>query len=223
MMKKKAAPLGDGFAVISDIHGNLNALECVFEELDRRNIKTVFALGDHVWGGQGFETWQLLQQRETICLKGASETAVEHWHRSGLGSVSASTEEQELFATGVAGLGDVLIEKLSRLKTQLRVPLISGGEALFIHGSMRDALDEVDPHASDEEIRDAINDDLADLVFVGASHIPFRRKLEDGPLVVGVGSVGQSPEGAHAHFTLVHPYLERIDVMQEWVAVPVKN
>lgn len=37
-------------AVISDIHGNLPALEAVADDIESRNIETVFNLGDHLSG-----------------------------------------------------------------------------------------------------------------------------------------------------------------------------
>jgi len=39
-------------AVISDIHGNLEALEAVFEDIDRqRNISKIYSLGDNIGYG----------------------------------------------------------------------------------------------------------------------------------------------------------------------------
>lgn len=33
-------------AIISDVHGNITALKAVFDDIEKRNIKRVFCLGD---------------------------------------------------------------------------------------------------------------------------------------------------------------------------------
>ncbi|MHC5179342.1 MAG: metallophosphoesterase family protein [Planctomycetota bacterium] len=36
------------FAIISDIHSNLEALTTVLDDIEKRNIKTIYCLGDVV-------------------------------------------------------------------------------------------------------------------------------------------------------------------------------
>ena len=40
------------FAVISDIHGNVEALDTALADIDRRSIKKIYCLGDIVGYGQ---------------------------------------------------------------------------------------------------------------------------------------------------------------------------
>jgi hypothetical protein len=47
--------------------------------------------------------------------------------------------------------------------------------------------------------------------------VPFAHKLEES-LVVSVGSVGESPEGGIAHFTLLWPGEELPVVDPQWIA-----
>jgi len=47
-------------------------------------------------------------------------------------------------------------------------------------------------------------DDPADVVVCGGTHVAFSRRL-DTVQVVNVGSVGASPEGRVAHYTIVYP------------------
>ncbi len=65
------------FAVISDIHGNLEALTTVLEDIDRRSIKRVFCLGDVVgYGASPGECLDTVIERCELCLCGNHDQAV---------------------------------------------------------------------------------------------------------------------------------------------------
>lgn len=65
------------FAIISDIHGNLEALEAVFADIDRRSIKKIHCLGDVVgYGANPTECLDLVIDRCDLCLCGNHDQAV---------------------------------------------------------------------------------------------------------------------------------------------------
>ena len=66
-------------AVFSDVHGNLNALHSVLEQIKTKNVdKTVF-LGDIFQrGNKEIECLELLKDSDAICLKGNCELYLEH-------------------------------------------------------------------------------------------------------------------------------------------------
>ncbi|MEK6799613.1 MAG: metallophosphoesterase family protein [Planctomycetota bacterium] len=65
------------FAVISDIHGNLEALETAFSDIDRRSIKEIFCLGDVVgYGASPRECLDLVIDRCQFSLCGNHDQAV---------------------------------------------------------------------------------------------------------------------------------------------------
>ena len=58
-------------ALVSDVHGNLTALEAVLADIDRRGISRVFNLGDYVGKGpRGREVVELCQERCEVNLLG---------------------------------------------------------------------------------------------------------------------------------------------------------
>jgi predicted phosphodiesterase len=60
----------DVFAIISDIHGNLEALKAALADIDRHSIKLVYCLGDVVgYGASPKECLDLVMERceKTIC------------------------------------------------------------------------------------------------------------------------------------------------------------
>lgn len=65
------------FAIISDIHGNLEALEAVLAEIDRRSIKEVHCLGDVIgYGASPRECLDLVIERCGVCVCGNHDHAV---------------------------------------------------------------------------------------------------------------------------------------------------
>ena len=65
------------FAVISDIHGNVEALQTALADIDRRNIKRIFCLGDVVgYGASPRECLDLVIDRCEVVLCGNHDQAV---------------------------------------------------------------------------------------------------------------------------------------------------
>jgi predicted phosphodiesterase len=205
-------------AFISDVHGNLPALEAVLTELDREGVHTIYALGDHLLGGeQPLEVWRRLAEVGAQLTRGISDTA--------LASVSpnAITAENDRERTMLARfeqtrktIGDLVTEQLRRLPEQRRVPLVDGRELVMVHGSPRDSTMEITHDLADDEVLALLDDDPADVIVCGAAHVPFRRDIAD-VVVVNVGSVGQAPEGNVAHFTVITPRLDGTEVRQSYV------
>ncbi len=65
------------FAVISDIHGNLEALEAALADIDRRSIKVIYCLGDIVgYGASPKECLDAVIERCRLSLCGNHDQAV---------------------------------------------------------------------------------------------------------------------------------------------------
>lgn len=61
----------DKIAVISDIHGNLEALKTVLKDIEKRNIKRVFCLGDIIAKGtHPHECIKLIKERCEVVIQG---------------------------------------------------------------------------------------------------------------------------------------------------------
>jgi len=216
--RMKLPPLATSAAFLSDIHGNLAALEKVLALLDASDVKTLFVAGDHVLGGdQPLEVWRLLQQRGAHLVRGLSDTALVSIDPAAL---EPENEEEEAradeFLRTREQLGELVLEQLRRLPEQMRVPLIDGREVLVVHGSPLDPRVELEHSMDDEELRVLLDDDPAAIVCCGASHVAFRRRVDEID-VVGVGSVGKAPEGRVAHFTVLTPRMDGIEVAQDHV------
>lgn len=205
-------------AFLSDVHGNLEALEAVLSELARRDVTTVYVAGDLVLGGDApLEVWRRLLQVGAKCARGLSDTALATIDPS---SLSPRTDEEkervERFRETRAALGELVLEQIRRLPERIRVPLIDGREILVVHGSPNDPRQEISHDMEDDEVRALVDDDVADIVVCGASHVPFRIDLGETQ-VVSVGSVGEAPEGRVAHFAVITPRMDGAEIHQDFV------
>ncbi len=198
-------------AVISDIHGNLEALEAVLAEIDRLGVKRIYSLGDTVgYGPEPEACVRISREKFTHRLMGNHEYAVVHTNVSFLSNRFAA-EALEWTRKRVREAG--MVEELEAL-----MPQHQEDEILFVHGSVRGPLEEYvterdrSGYSAFDEIIETIEKDFTTfrLCFVGHNHKPFLATTEgflhphaglrefhltDEKLYVSVGSVGQPRDG----------------------------
>ncbi len=189
---------------VSDIHGHLDALAAVLATAERRSFHKLLVAGDVVFPGpRPLETWRRLTSAGAVMVQGLSDKAVatldsdelsaknEH-EKSRIARMDAVQEE----------LGELILERLKRLPTHVRIPLEDGGELLLVHGAPADPAEALTHDMTDEEIDALIGDDPADVIVCGMSHVPFDRMIGD-IRVINVGSVGEAPGANVAHATWI--------------------
>ncbi|NCQ59169.1 MAG: metallophosphoesterase [Myxococcales bacterium] len=208
-MSLTGAPAARPMGFLSDIHGNLSALERVLDELAMREVRDIWVAGDLLFGGdKPLEVWQLLSKVGAHCVRGLGDTALCMVDPDTL--LPENEEERsmsKLFVETRRALGDLVVERLRRLPEQLRIPLIDGSEIVMVHGSPVDASLEMSHDMSDAELSALVGDDPADIVVCGGSHVPFRRDLDELS-IVNVGSVGAAPGGGLAHYAIITPRMD---------------
>jgi len=211
------------FAVLSDIHGNLPALEAVWAEVERASPDLVLDLGDIASGP--------LWPRETVQWLMARETAEPARWRT-----IAGNHERQALAPDVARMGPsdafaarALGEAERAWLARLPAALWLSDEVLLCHGTPADDLayfmETVIPGfgtGGHRGVRAATPVEMngraaqswpaaaadgrpvprsglaASLVLCGHTHVPRAMALPGGPLVVNPGSVGlQAYDGDH--------------------------
>lgn len=214
----KVQPASAPIAFLSDIHGNLAALDKVLEELQRRVIDRIYVAGDLFLGGDdAVGVYKRLMQVDAQCVRGLSDSALVKVDPDAL---QPQDEHQLMLATQFRDtrrqLGELALKYLERLPNTRRIPLIDGSEILVVHGSPSDPTVEMTDDLTDDEMIALVDDDPADIVVCGSSHVPFQRALPESR-VINVGSVGEAPEGGVAHFTILTPRMDGTMVEQSWV------
>lgn len=204
-------------AFLSDVHGNLPALEAVLTDLARRAIVEIFVAGDHLLGGDApLDVWKRLTQVNATLVRGVSDLALASVDPKAL--APTTDEEREKLAKFVAtreAVGELVLARLRRLPERVRIPLLDGNEVVVVHGSPSDPSTEMSHDMTDEELSALVGDDPADIVVCGASHVAFQREL-GGIRVLGLGSVGASPDGRFAHFAVLTPRVDGTMIEQAY-------
>lgn len=177
-------------AVVSDIHGNLAALEAVAADIRGRDVDAVVNLGDSLSGPLlPRETAQFLMAQDWIHLAGN--------HERQLLELGPSSSDSDTYAHRQLGAAE-----LAWLAT-LRPTRWLGSDILLCHGSPTSdvtcLLEEAERPASAAQIADRLGAIDAALVLCGHSHVP-RSVRSRGRLIVNPGSVGQPA------YTDDHPY-----------------
>jgi predicted phosphodiesterase len=190
---------------ISDVHGDLDALRAVLATAERRSFHKLLVAGDIVFPGpEPLETWRRLSAAGAVMVQGLADRAVATLDPDGLHPRSEHERArlERMRATRDA-LGELILQRIRRLPTHVRLPLEDGGELLLVHGSPADPAEAITHDMTDDEVNALLGDDAADVVVCGASHLPFDR-IVGGVRVINVGSVGEAPGDARvAHATWI--------------------
>jgi putative phosphoesterase len=165
--------------ILSDAHGNVEAFQLGLNILAEAGSDVIYFLGDSVGYIPDTGVVSLLRGGDIRSIKGNHDDMLVR--RSATDDLDAAYRHGETFAI----LGDGERDFLMSLPLQLR---LSGPEAdiLFVHGSPADPLTGyVYPDSSLSDFVD-VN---ADVIFMGHTHHPFVRRLNE-KLFVNVGSCG---------------------------------
>ena len=123
-------------AIVSDLHGNLEATKAVIEDGRRAGAESIVCLGDVINYGPDPVECMRLAETFTLTLRGNNEQALIHGaerFRPAARRALAWTRRRLVEAFGEANLR----ARIERMPLSMR-----DGPCLFVHGSPRDPLDE---------------------------------------------------------------------------------
>jgi putative phosphoesterase len=210
-------------AILSDIHGNLPALEAVVSHMHRRAVDMVVNLGDSASGPLlPRETVRFLMSQDWLQLAGNHERQVLELDPCAPDAMARRPSD----AHARAQLGVRELAWMASLKPCQRL----NEQVLLCHGTPRSDLEyfleTVEPGRDDvrlatpDEVAQRLGDVQAELVVCGHSHVPRAVRAPNGTLIVNPGSVGlQAYDDAHPAYHRVqngspdarYAIVERID------------
>lgn len=194
-------------AIVSDIHGNLPALEAVVSHIQRRGVDVTVNLGDSASGPLlPRETVRFLMAQDWIQLAGNHERQVLALDPQSPDSVV----RQPADAYARAQLGIRELAWMASLKSCQRL----NEHVLLCHGTPRsdleyflESVEPGSPHprcATADEVAQRLGEVQAELVVCGHTHVPRSVRAPNGTLVVNPGSVGlQAYDDEHPSFHMV--------------------
>ncbi len=180
--------------VFGDIHGNLPALEAVWEEMEKRNLEKRFCLGDLVgYGVQPDEVVYFIRNHDIPSLMGNYDEGV-GWDSDDCGCAYRTPQAQALGERSIAwSNAHTTAENKAYLRNlPMTMTLMMDKLRLtLVHGSPRrinEYLYEDRPDSSIERLLDMIG---ADVIICGHTHKPYDRTLPSGRRLINAGSVGK--------------------------------
>ena len=212
--------MADRVAVISDIHGNLPALQAALGRIDALGIETVYCGGDLVgYGPHPNEVCALIAERAIPTIYGNYDYAIAR-DLEDCGCAYITRHDRELGQQSVAwtlGHTDAAAKDFMReLPFDLRFE-VGRRSVHLVHGSPRkvnEYLFEEKPARLYERLAGAEESDV--LVF-GHTHKPWVREY-GGVLFVNCGSVGKPKDGdARGAFAVLEAAGDRVEVTIERV------
>jgi len=202
-------------ALISDIHGNLEALEAVLEHIDAQGIERIVCLGDLVGYGPDPEAVvDLVRERCEWCLSGNHDyallTQAIHFNPVAKQAIDCTRERMEPRGQSTAEV----TERWEYLQGLLLTK--QEDDCLYVHGSPRDERNEYitahDTYFGPTDKLLEVFDMVPRLLFIGHTHRPgiitpdfefvrpqdfdFELNVGDGrKYIINVSSVGQPRDG----------------------------
>jgi putative phosphoesterase len=169
-------------ALISDIHGNLPALEAVLSEVANEDVDEILCLGDVAVGPQPGET--LDRVRELGC-----PVVLGNWDAYFVKGFPAQDTElgRQLVDMGEWWAGQLSPEQRAFIETF--VDELERPGLIAFHGSPRSYEDFIYATTPDEELSDMLDGTRAPMLAGGHTHFAMLRHF-DGALLVNPGSVG---------------------------------
>lgn len=194
-------------AIISDIHGNLDALESVLVDIASEDCQKIFCLGDIAMAGpEPSETIHkihaLMQSKDFHIIQGNTDNM--------LSVFSFDTYNAILNTNTVMGSAYLADSKLltkeekdflKNLPEKEEINLF-GIKILLVHGSPRKNNENIYPNLPIEEVEEMIADTDANIIFCGHTHMPCGYQTNTEQTIVNVGSIGrpfsETPDSCYA-------------------------
>ncbi len=181
-------------AIISDIHSNIVALEAVLQDIEKRNIKRIFCLGDLVLKGSSpCEVVDIIKKKCEIVVKGNGD----------YGAINPEGSKHKEWYHNI--LGKERIEYLNSLPMYQDI-YISGSHIRMFHATKNDfnyRIFDIDPIEKKMKMFEDENNNIPDIVLYGDIHKQYMQKLQN-KTIINVGSIGNTVESPNYDETITN-------------------
>lgn len=181
---------------MSDIHGNMDALSAVLDDIKDNGCSKIFCLGDYAMAGpEPAETvnkfLELQATADVTMIQGNTDLMIADYSESLYEMLKNNAPVMaNALKNDVSILSEEQKEFLKNLPAQAEIE-IEGVKILLVHGSPRKNNENILPDTPLNEIEKMLEGVRADLVFCGHTHMPCGFQTPKSQTVVNVGSVGR--------------------------------
>lgn len=183
-------------AVISDIHGNMDALEAVMKDIEKKECEKIFALGDYAMAGPEpalTVDWfmEKAKNKNFTLIQGNTDLMIADYSDFLYDMVKNSAPVMaEALRNDTLVLNPLHKEFLKNLPIQVEVEEESV-KFLLCHGSPRKNNEDILPDTPMAKVEEMLVNVDAQVVLCGHTHIPCGFQTSTKQTVVNAGSVGR--------------------------------
>ena len=182
-------------AIVSDIHGNLLALDAVVNDIQKQGVDEVWCGGDIGWAGPwAGECIARVREWGWATVRGNADVWI-----TGDPQTITDPDKRALFED--IARQHAIPEEDARWLLDLPLGYSGAGSLLLVHGTPDSPFVGPQPDAPASEF--AVYEGQAGVVVFGHVHKAFVRRLGDGTIVANSGSVGLPMDGETASYLIV--------------------
>ncbi len=185
-------------AVISDIHGNFQALESVLADIQKNKCNQIFCLGDLAMAGPQPRTvldYIMNRCQDWVIIKGNTDKMITEFD---LKMYDKMQKKFPVMANALLDDVDIIEQDkkdfLASLPEQKSI-MVEGVSVLLVHGSPRKINEDILPGMKISEVQEIIDGVNEELILCGHTHVPCGYQTLTKQTVVNVGSVGRPMTG----------------------------
>jgi predicted phosphodiesterase len=177
-------------AVITDIHGNRQALEAIIEDLEHQDVDEVVVIGDTVnMLPDSRRCWQMVQALTKNVLKGNHEFLTHDFQAL---SAKDPMYSSDRFAPLRACVGQFPVEELDQMRA---LPMtLHYPDLLLTHATPRNLFESIGEDTTLEQLREMFADSSEPFIVRGHNHSWLEQRFDDR-LVTTLGSAGIPLDG----------------------------
>lgn len=185
-------------AVISDIHGNYQALESVILDINNEKCDKIWCLGDLAMAGpqpRMVLSYIMEHGYDWTIIQGNTDKLIAEFS---LDIYNALQKKMPVMANALLDDSDIIEQDRKDFLKNLpprKELMVEGVSVLLVHGSPRRMNEDILPNMKLSEVQEMIEGELADLILCGHTHVPCGYQTLTKKTVVNVGSVGRPMTG----------------------------
>ena len=181
-------------AIISDIHGNMQALNTVLNDIKEQKADEIYCLGDYAMAGPEPDksvNFFMGKSSEFKMIQGNTDEYIANYSEEVYENIKKNAP---IMANALTCDANLLTEEqknfLKNLPKQLEINA-EGLKILLVHGSPRSISENIFPDMPLEEVEKIIESTDADIILCGHTHIPCGYQTNTKQTIINTGSVGR--------------------------------
>ena len=183
-------------AFISDVHGNLPALNAAVADAKAQGVNKIICAGDITgYGPFPSEVCNYLEENKIPTISGNYDCKVLNVIQQGKEiAAKMPKKKRELLFWTAKHIKKPAQRFLEGLPAMLEEELQVGRKLLVVHGSPMSNDDDIYPSITNVGLALKLGDKQPEILVCGHTHIPFIKRI-GGVLIINCGSAGQPVDG----------------------------